>query len=89
MGEVLCRESENPCARPGRRHTVGPHVDCFAMGMPQEASCLLLASVPEQPGASELEADPLLHRFVTIVDGEGANYKLLSVLWKERVGAVT
>jgi len=49
----------------------------------------LLASVPGQPDASQLEADPLLHRFVTIFDREGANYKLLAALWAQRIGALT
>jgi hypothetical protein len=49
----------------------------------------LLASVPGQPTAEELEADPLLHRFVIVFDREGATHSLLSELWKHRVGAVT
>ena len=50
---------------------------------------LLLASVPRQPSKEELEADPLLHRFVVVFDREGANYSLLSALWDKRIGAVT
>lgn len=49
----------------------------------------LLDFVPEQPDASALEADPLLHRFVTIFDREGSNYKLLADLWEQRIGAIT
>jgi len=49
----------------------------------------LLDCVPEQPDAAALEADPLLHRFVTIFDREGAHYKLLSALWEHRIGAIT
>jgi DNA-binding CsgD family transcriptional regulator len=49
----------------------------------------LLATVPGQPDAAQLAADPLLHRFVVIFDREGSNYKLLSQLWKQRVGAIT
>lgn len=49
----------------------------------------LLTSVPCQPTADELEADPALHRFVMVFDREGANYSLLSELWKHRVGALT
>lgn len=50
----------------------------------------LLASVPGQPSAAELAADPLLHRFVVIFDREGASYSLLSPLWRDhRIGAIT
>lgn len=49
----------------------------------------LLASVPGQPSEAELDADPLLHRFVTVFDREGATYSLLAALWEKRVGALT
>ena len=49
----------------------------------------LLISVPEQPTQEELDADPLLHRFVTIFDREGATHSLLSDLWEKRIGAIT
>jgi transposase-like protein len=49
----------------------------------------LLASVPKQPSAEELAADPLLHRFVVIFDREGATHHLLAKLWEQRIGAVT
>jgi DNA-binding CsgD family transcriptional regulator len=49
----------------------------------------LLSSVPEQPTEKELEADPLLHRFVIVFDREGATHKLLSDLWAKRIGAIT
>jgi transposase-like protein len=49
----------------------------------------LLAAVPSQPSDAELEADPLLHRFVVIFDREGSSYSLLSKLWKQRIGAIT
>jgi hypothetical protein len=49
----------------------------------------LLASVPRQPTADELDEDPLLHRFVIVFDREGATHSLLRALWKHRVGAVT
>lgn len=49
----------------------------------------LLLSVPGQPTEGELEADPLLHRFVCIFDREGATYSLLAALWEKRVGAIT
>jgi prepilin-type processing-associated H-X9-DG protein len=49
----------------------------------------LLDAVPGQPTKSELEADPLLHRFVCIFDREGATHSLLAALWEKRVGAIT
>jgi hypothetical protein len=49
----------------------------------------LLASVPGQPTEAELDADPLLHRFVTVFDREGATYSLLAALWDKRIGALT
>ena len=49
----------------------------------------LLVSVPGQPSQSELDADPLLHRFVVIFDREGSSHSLLSKLWEQRIGAVT
>jgi transposase-like protein len=49
----------------------------------------LLRSVPGQPTERELEADPLLYRFVVVFDREGATYKLLSDLWKMRIAAIT
>jgi hypothetical protein len=49
----------------------------------------LLEQVPGQPGEAELAADPHLHRFVIIFDREGSNHKLLSALWKKRIGAIT
>jgi len=49
----------------------------------------LLASVPGQPTADELENDPLLHRFVIVFDREGATHSLLHELWGHRVGAMT
>jgi hypothetical protein len=49
----------------------------------------LLASVPGQPSEAELLADPLLHRFVTVFDREGATHSLLAALWKHRIGAIT
>jgi prepilin-type processing-associated H-X9-DG protein len=49
----------------------------------------LLASVPRQPTADELDNDPLLHRFVIVFDREGATHSLLSALWKHRIGAMT
>ena len=49
----------------------------------------LLASVPQQPTQKELDEDPQLHRFVIVFDRECSNYKLLSELWKFRIGAIT
>jgi transposase len=49
----------------------------------------LLASVPGQPTADELDNDPLLHRFVVVFDREGATHSLLAALWRRRVGALT
>jgi transposase-like protein len=49
----------------------------------------LLASVPSQPVQPELDADPLLHRFVMIFDREGADHHLLCGLWKHRIAAIT
>jgi hypothetical protein len=49
----------------------------------------LLAHVPRQPSPAELAENPLRHRFVVIFDREGANYSLLSALWKHRVAAIT
>ncbi|TVS21077.1 MAG: hypothetical protein EA424_00720 [Planctomycetaceae bacterium] len=49
----------------------------------------LLTSVPDQPSEAQLAADPLLHRFVVIFDREGSGHRLLSTLWKQRIGAIT
>jgi transposase-like protein len=49
----------------------------------------LLASVPRQPTADELDHDPLLHRFIIVFDREGATHSLLCALWKHRIGAMT
>jgi transposase-like protein len=49
----------------------------------------LLDSVPGQPSEKQLQADPLLHRFVVIFDREGSHHSLLSRLWEHRVGVIT
>ena len=49
----------------------------------------LLVSVPGQPTEAELEADPLLHRFVVIFDREGAAHSLLAALWDKRIASIT
>jgi hypothetical protein len=49
----------------------------------------LLKSVPQQPTQQELDCDPQLHRFVIVFDRECSNYKLISQLWAQRIGAIT
>jgi len=49
----------------------------------------LLVSVPGQPSQEQLDADPLLHRFVIIFDREGATHSLLAALWQHRIAAIT
>jgi hypothetical protein len=49
----------------------------------------LLDSVPQQPSQEELNANPLLHRFVIVFDREGSCHSLLSSLWEQRIGAIT
>ena len=49
----------------------------------------LLTSIPGQPSAEELDADPLRHRFVIVFDREGSTYSLFQELWKQRIGALT
>jgi hypothetical protein len=49
----------------------------------------LLISVPQQPTADELAADPKLHRFVIVFDREGATHSLFAQLWEHRIGALT
>lgn len=49
----------------------------------------LCASVPGQPAQEELDADPLLHRFVIVFDREGATHSLLSQLWEQRIAGLT
>jgi hypothetical protein len=49
----------------------------------------LLRSIPGQPSADELDADPLRQRFVIVFDREGATYSLFQELWKQRIGALT
>ena len=49
----------------------------------------LLASVPGQPTQAQLDADPLLARFVIIFDREGATHSLFSKLWEQRIGAIS
>lgn len=49
----------------------------------------LLDLVPGQPDAEQLDADPLLHRFIVIFDREGSHHSLLARLWRQRVGVIT
>jgi len=49
----------------------------------------LLKSVPGQPSAAELAAEPLRHRFVVVVDREGAVYRLFAGLWEQRIAAIS
>ena len=49
----------------------------------------LLESVPSQPTQAQLDADPLLHRFIIIFDREGSHHSLLARLWEQRVGVIT
>jgi hypothetical protein len=49
----------------------------------------LLASVPSQPTQAQLDADPLLPRFVVIFDREGSTHSLFSKLWEWRIGAIS
>jgi hypothetical protein len=63
--------------------------DGLAATLLEEIVPELLAGVPGQPSAAQLDADPLLHRFVVIFDREGSSHSLFSKLWKERIGAIT
>ncbi|MFZ2958940.1 MAG: putative transposase [Candidatus Ozemobacteraceae bacterium] len=49
----------------------------------------LLKTVPGQPSEKELDADPLLHRFVIVFDREGATHSLFAKLWEKRIGAIS
>jgi len=49
----------------------------------------LIESVPGQPTADELAADPGLHRLVIVFDREGATHSLMQALWTQRIGTLT
>lgn len=49
----------------------------------------LVETVPGQPLAAELDADPELHRFVMVFDREGSNAKLVRQLWEQRIAVIT
>ena len=56
----------------------------------EEIVPILLKTVPQQPSEEELARDPLLHRFVIVVDRECSNYSLFSELWeKHRIAVIT
>jgi len=63
--------------------------DGLASTLLEEIVPELLASVPSQPTQAQLDADPLLPRFVMIFDREGSTHSLLSKLWEQRIGAIT
>jgi hypothetical protein len=66
-----------------------PITDGLAHTLLEDIVPQLVQSVPLQPTAAELTAEPLLHRFVIFFDREGATHSLLSQLWQQRIGAVT
>jgi hypothetical protein len=63
--------------------------DGLAAALIEDIVPMLLHSVPGQPAQEELDADPLLHRFVAVFDREGAAHSLLAALWQYRVAAIT
>jgi len=63
--------------------------DGLANTLLEEIVPQLMESVPHQPSARELDADPCLHRFVIVFDREGATHSLLAALWEKRIGAIT
>lgn len=63
--------------------------DGLAATLTDELLPRLLATVPGQPTAAQLAADPTLPRFIVVFDREGATHALLSKLWEQRVAAIT
>lgn len=63
--------------------------DGLAATLLEDIVPMLLESVPGQPTQEELDADPLLHRFVVVFDREGATHGLLAALWQHRIAAIT
>ena len=63
--------------------------DGLAAALLDEIVPELLASVPCQPTQDQLDADPLLARFVIVFDREGSNHSLFSKLWEQRIGAIS
>jgi hypothetical protein len=63
--------------------------DGLAATLLEEIVPELLASVPCQPTQAQLDADPLLARFVIVFDREGSNHSLFSKLWEQRIGAIS
>lgn len=49
----------------------------------------LLTDVPEQPSQSELDADPLRHRFTIVFDREGYSPSLFARLEEQRIAILT
>jgi len=63
--------------------------DGLATTLLEEVVPELLASVPCQPTPAQLDADPLLARFVIVFDREGSSHSLFSKLWEQRIGAIS
>ena len=49
----------------------------------------LEADIPNQPGAEELDADPLLHRFTVVFDREGYSPEFFAKMKKRRIACLT
>jgi hypothetical protein len=49
----------------------------------------LEADVPNQPGAEQLDADPLLHRFTVVFDREGYSPEFFAKMKKRRIACLT
>jgi hypothetical protein len=49
----------------------------------------LEADIPQQPGAEQLDADPLLHRFTVVFDREGYSPEFFATMKKRRIACLT
>lgn len=49
----------------------------------------LEADIPNQPGAEQLDADPLLHRFTVVFDREGYSPEFFAKMKKRRIACLT
>src|SRR5262249_33739785 len=49
----------------------------------------LEADIPNQPGAEELDADPLLHRFIVVFDREGYSPEFFAKMKRRRIACLT
>jgi hypothetical protein len=49
----------------------------------------LEADIPNQPGAEQLDADPLLHRFTVVFDREGYSPEFFAKTKKRRIACLT